>query len=260
MKDGVLAQRLRTSISHTYGLFIGRFVTIVLNGVEVDAFEIPIGESDEVAPAHDIFEDDGVSVELFASIATRKDQEWKGEVAGWYVLCNGRIVVSADKSELTGWGAGALPQFHSSKFRGFVGVAFFKANDALKLPWTTTKRGLNRESAVFQRARNRMRGVARPIITFLDGLYKTDASEDNIGRAIVDAVKSVALSTIAAKPSSAFTVQPRTRTIRASVSIQYDVDRVDLDRVKQHLKRFGWSGSRIGKFTFNYYIENECPE
>jgi hypothetical protein len=260
MKDGVLAQHLRSVISHTYGLFLGRYVSIILNGVAVEGFEIPIGESDEVKPGHQLFEDGEVKVELFASLAQRKDHEWKGETAGWYVLCNGRIVLSADKTELTGWGAGALPQFHTGKFRGFVGIAFFQSNNPLELPWTTTKRGLNRESPVFQRARNEMRSIARPIITFLDSLYKGEPTEENAGRDIADTVRQVSLSTMAAKPPSNFTVQSRTRTYGSTVRIQFDADRADVERIKNHLKKFRWASGRVGKFTFEYYLQNECPE
>ncbi len=260
LKDGVLAQRLRSIISHTYGLFIGRYVVITLNGIDVEPFQIPLGASDDVDPAHDVFKDGAVEVELFASVATRKDGSWKGEAAGWYVLCNGRIVVSADKSELTGWGVGGFPQFHSGKFRGFVGVAFFRSSEALALPWTTTKRGLNRESPVFQAARNRMLGAARPIISFLDSLYKNDDNEEKAGREIADAVTPVSLSAIANKPTSTFTVRTRTRTARPEVSVQYDADRADVDRIKKHLKKFRWSAGRVGHYTFQYFLDNECPE
>lgn len=60
INDGVLEQRLRSIISRTYALFLGRFVVVTLNKVEIAPFEIPIGKSDEVEPGHDLFEDDGV--------------------------------------------------------------------------------------------------------------------------------------------------------------------------------------------------------
>jgi hypothetical protein len=180
--------------------------------------------------------------------------------AGWYVLCNGRIVVSADKSELTGWGVGGFPQFHSGKFRGFIGVAFFRSKEALALPWTTTKRGLNRESPVFQAARNRMLGAARPIISFLDSLYKNEEHEEGEFRKIADAIRPVTLGAISHKSESAFTVRTRTRTARPEVSVQFDADRSDIDRIKKHLKKFSWSAGRVGSYTFQYFLDNECPE
>lgn len=267
IKAGGMDERLRRTVSKTYGLFLDRFVRIKLNGTAVEPFHIPIGESAEVTPAHDEFQDGDVRVRLFASLAARgPNQEWRGDVAGWYALCNGRIVVAADKTDLTGWGtipseSGFLPQFHSGKFRGFIGVAFFESTNPLALPWTTTKRGLNRESPVYLRARNRMRGIARPIITFLDSLYKAEAPEETTGRNIADAVKATNLSTIAAQPQSTFSVTPRGRTsARATVSIQFEADRRDVDRVRKHIKHFKWGANKIGSYTFEHYLKTECPE
>lgn len=261
MNDGILEQRLRTIISQTYGLFIGRYVEILVKGTPVEPFQIPIGVSDDVRPAHDEFQDGEVLVRLFASLAARgQNQEWKAETAGWYALCNGRIVVAADKTELTGWGSGPLPQFHGGKFRGFVGVAFFQSSNSLALPWTTTKRGLNRESPVYQNARNRMRGVARPIITFLDSMYKPDALEETFGRNIADQVKSTALSSIANKPASTFIVNLPRRAPKTTKRVQYDAEIADLERIKKHIKKSSWGANSVGKFTFEHYLKTECPE
>jgi hypothetical protein len=259
IKDGVLEQKLRSVISRTYALFIGRYVSITLNGKEIVGFEIPLGKSNEVEPAYDIFEDDGVKIELFASLAIRKEQEWKAETAGWYVLCNGRVVVAADKTELTGWGAGSLPQFHS-KFRGFIGVAFFRSKDPMSLPWTTSKRGLNQESRVYQNARNRMRGIARPIITFLDSVYKTEMPEDSAGRTIANAVKPVSLSQISLKPATVFAVHPASRSVPTKVSIQFSAEKANVETIRKHLKAYSWGANRIGEHTFNHFLKTECPE
>lgn len=258
--DGTFQERLRSVISQTYGLFITRYVTVTLNGIEIEPFQLPLAASDEVNPGHDVVEDDGVKIELVASLAQRTNQQWKAEPAGWYVLCNGRIVVAADKTELTGWGFGGFPQFHDGKFRGFVGVAFFTAKNPLLLPWTTTKRGLNRESPVYQSARNRMRGIARPIITFLDGMYKREIPEERIEREIADQVKPVTLASIAAKPSTGFTVKPSKRAPKTTVRIQFDAEKADVERIRKHLRKFGWGANRVGQYTFRYYLDNECPE
>jgi hypothetical protein len=260
MDDGTFQERLKSVISQTYGLFIKRYVIITLNGLELEPFQIPLAASAEVQPAHDVFEEHGVRVELFASLAERKNQQWKAEPAGWYVLCNGRIVVAADKGELTGWGTAGFPQFHDGKFRGFVGVAFFKAKDPALLPWTTTKRGLNRESPVYQSARNRMRGIGRPIITFLDSMYKREMPEEKVEREIADQVKPVSLASIAAQPTTNFTLTPTKRAPKTTVKIQYDAEKVDIERIRKHLKKFTLGANKVGQHTFEFYMKNECPE
>lgn len=138
INDGTLESSLRDLIATTYPLFLGRFVTVDLNGGRIEPQKLPLGESAEVTPAYHTFDEGDVQITIIASLAERIDGKWNTDRAGWYVLCNGRIVVSANKTELTDWGV-KLPQF-VSKYRGFLGIAFFSSKNPETLPWTTTKR------------------------------------------------------------------------------------------------------------------------
>lgn len=93
--------------------------------------------------------DDGirssVKLTLYAGIS-----ESNLEDAGWYVICNGRQIVRADKTALTGWGSEieggvATPKAHGqfARFRGYV---FFESDDAQSLPWNTQKSGVDTDS------------------------------------------------------------------------------------------------------------------
>jgi hypothetical protein len=170
-----------------------------------------------------------VKVIFVATLAPR--MQWVQASAGWYVLCNGRVVVSADKTELTGWGEG-FPAFHS-KFRGFIGIALFLSDDPFQLPWTTSKRGLNRESIVFQQSRNRMKGVARPVISFLDKMYPSELNEAVEQRAIAheltqrDLHKELEFTT-----RSSFKAVPKVSEVTTQ-RVQYDAKIVDLERVRK---------------------------
>lgn len=261
LDDGSLETRLPLVIAQTYSLFLGRYVTLKLNKSLVEPFQIPLAGSEEVQIAHDEFEDGDVKVILFASLAARGPRkEWRYENAGWYVACNGRIVVAADKTDLTGWGSGALPSFHS-KYRGFVGLAFFQSQNPLDLPWTTTKRGLNRESPIYQKARNRMRGLARPIMTFLDKMYPSDAAEEPEEREIADRVKPSDIRKAAAKPLATFNVVTASRLKpKTTLRIQYDAEANDVERIKKHLRRPSMKPNEIGKHTFDYFLKTECPK
>ena len=158
-------------IASTYSLFLDRHVGIIVNDHDVKPKPIPFARQEgEVNIAKEKYEQDGVQVTIYAGLASRDSQgQWHQQDAGWYVACNGRLVVVADKSTLTGWGSngGAFVP----KYRGFVGLVLFHSDDLLALPWTTTKRGLNKESSVVQRARTRMMVLARPILTFLNEMY-----------------------------------------------------------------------------------------
>jgi hypothetical protein len=221
----------------------------------VEPFEIPLGQSKEVTPGHDDFEDGGVKVRLFASLSSQP----RAETAGWYVLCNGRVVVHADKSDLTGWGA-ALPQFHT-KYVRFLGLAFFQSRNPVLLPWTTTKRGLNRESRIFQKARNRMAGLSQPILKFLSSMYPSDLIEEPKERRIADTIRPTDVRKVASQPSSVFKVAiPKGSSQLRTVRIQYDAAQRDIERIKKQLRKPSLPANRVGKYTFDHFLKTECPE
>jgi len=196
--------RLEKAIGQTYALFLERFVRVKIGKNVVTPQEIPLGGHQDMKLANENFTINGVTVYLLAGLAEGgKKKGWQAEKAGWYVLCNGRVVVSANKSDLTGWGDGILPNFHS-KHRGFVGIAIFQSTDPLQLPWTTTKRSLNRESAIYQMARNKMGSVARPVIQFLDKQYPEEIEETPSGRVLASNTRKADIRQAAAKPESVF--------------------------------------------------------
>ncbi len=261
LNDGAFAQRLHSVVAQGYALFLKRYVRLFINADEVLPEYIPIAQSNEVRPGKEVYQDDGVDVTLMASIASRHpEQGWVGENAGWYILCNGRVVVPADQTNLTGWGD-ILPSFHTSKYRGFVGIAFFHSKDPLKLPWTTTKRGINRESRVFQLARKRMALVSRPIITFLNKMYPSDVHAEAQERDIAGKVTAVDVRDVYAKKAGPFEVKPKKmQKEKTSVKIQFDAKIADVARAKKCLRQPNWGARKIGEYTFQYFLDNECPE
>ena len=106
--------------------------------------------------------------------------------AGWYVVCNRRVIISADRSDYTGWGTLAeskenIPKYTNAYAR-FRGVVFFDCEDSRKMPWNTTKTGLDDAAVVWQIAYEKMRAHARSVVDFLNVLanevaeYGSDAS------------------------------------------------------------------------------------
>jgi hypothetical protein len=67
-------------------------------------------------PGFDRVTEGKVTCTLLATLAPPSERRL--ESAGWYVICNGRIVLAADKTEVTGWGAAVLPTFQP-KFSAF---------------------------------------------------------------------------------------------------------------------------------------------
>lgn len=258
MADPTFEGRLRKTIAHTYALFLGRYIQVKVNGRNIDPLPIPIGGSQEVEPSRSTFEEDGVHVLLIASVASRNaNQQWTQDQAGWYIACNGRLVIIADKTVLTGWGTGALPAFHS-KYRGFVGLALFQSNNPMKLPWRTTKSGLNQEARIYQIARNKMNMTARPITSFLDKMYPSEPKPENWARDVADKVTQVDVRQLAHKQPSTFKVTPDKKLARkTTVRVQFNAEKADVERVKKHLRRPDMGAGAVGKHTFNEYITNE---
>ncbi len=257
LSDSSFIGLLSRAIGRTYAFFLDRLVTIRLNGKHVEPEEVALAQSQEVKPARKVIRDtrSGVDIELLASLAPH--EQWAAEKAGWYVLCNGRVVLAADKTDLTGWGAG-LPNFHT-KFRGFVGLAFFEATNPLALPWTTTKHGLNKESPVYQDALREMVLLTRPLITFFDSLYPSEAPESLAGRDIVRGISQASVAEIRAKPQGDFAVKPTRTRASSTVKIQYDALKADVDRIRKQIRSPKASAGNIGLLTFEHYLKTECP-
>jgi hypothetical protein len=257
-KSGTFEGHLTEMIARTYCLFLNRYVVVILNGHKVEPSPIPLGKSEDANVAKEEFEDSGVKVTLYAGLAARDPTgEWRAIDAGWYVLCNGRLVVTASRTEETGWGAG-MPTF-VPKYRGFIGLAFFYSTNPLLLPWKTTKQGLNQESLVFQRARTRMATIGRPVLSFLDKMYSSQEIEHEAQRQVAAGIKPLDVRDLTAKPQVTFKTivkPPGEITVR----VQYSAKQSELNRVKKSLGKNTWPATRIGRYTFDHYLKTECPE
>jgi hypothetical protein len=189
-----------------------------------------------------------------------EDQETSTLLAGWYVYCNGRELLHADKSRLTGWGDGN-PSYHP-QFAMFRGYVFFDCADPTRLPWNTTKTGVEPEHPVFQRARLLMIPALREVTRLLnarDREYEIVSGPTPITDAI-GAAKSVTLDKV--KPSDELVRPVETpvtrRPKKTSVSIQYSVAIDVFNQAKERLEVTSpRPGSMVGRKTFQYYVDHE---
>jgi hypothetical protein len=257
--DGTLASNLTDTIGTTYCLFLDRHIRLRLNGSHVSPRPIPLGGSAEVVASKDEFSEDSVHVTIYAGLAARLNGKWSIDRAGWYVLCNGRVVVSADKSELTGW-AKPNAQF-VSKYRGFVGIVFFFSDNPDTLPWTTTKRGMNVESLAYQIARRHMVEAAQPVISFLNRMYPGDEQENIFERGIANDVTAVDVRLLTSAPRSTFEANASpNRKAKTTVKVQYGAEVSELDRARRALRKPSWGASKIGRYALDYFLDREAPK
>lgn len=257
LEGGTIESSLYSSIARTYSFFLKRHVQVSVNGGLVQPFEIPLGRPEEGTASFEEICQDEVKIRLFATVARRDEKgHYSQESAGWYVVCNGRVVLPADKSNVTGWGSDGMPTFQP-KHRSFVGVVFFESENPLLLPWTTTKRGLNRESAVYLRVRNRMVAAARPVISFLNRQYPSDQDTEPTERKIARGVKKATFEQLMSEKSSVFSAPKPKKRSKPTTRVQFDADDKDLDAVRQHLRKPSMPANRIGEHTFRYFLDQE---
>lgn len=251
--DGLFLLQLQDRIARTYSFFIGRVVDIILNNTKIEKEQL------EVSGNHSSkkFKVDSVTCNVTAGIAVITGENFRERNSGWFVFCNGRAVLFADKTALTGWGAG-LPLFQA-KHRPFLGTVFFVSADAEALPWTTTKASINEESVVWQDARRHMVAVGRIVTRFLDSRYTNEGTlvapsdlSDAIGKRMTVLEAAVA-------DERTFRPPPVARAARRTTKVSYDAKDTELKKIEDHLRR-RMSASQIGRYTFEHYLKNEIGE
>lgn len=250
ISDGTFLANLKIRISRTYAFFLGRIVRIFLNKEQVDGTELAIGSN----YASEKFVSGGVTCNITAGLALSTGGNFKDKDAGWFVFCNGRAIIFADKTSRTGWNNAGLPIFQP-KHRPFLGTVFFVSSNPEELPWTTTKGSVNEESAIWQQAKRHMVAVGRIMTSFLDKRYTNDGTE--IPTADLREASGSGVSVLQAAVAKSRTFTPPTKPIPDTIRIQYDAKVSDIERISIYLKRPSWSGAQIGRYTFDYFLKNE---
>lgn len=161
---------LRRKIESHYSVIINKGFEIELNGNIVNPKPIVVRFADQqngnqsvIRPY--IFKGNYDEVEVFVTVGLREpipgdtteeeeSVKFSRDYAGWTVICNDRVVLYCDRTELTGWGLGIVPRYHN-QFIAIAGVVEFRG-DPRKLPTTTTKRGLKFESSIYQQVLKKM--------------------------------------------------------------------------------------------------------
>ena len=182
---------LRATLAVDYLLPLLQGLEISVNGVLVVPTQIEFRGGGDYAPMRSSYEDAGVKVEIVAGMHSAppdtgdpEDPERADQISGWYVVCNGRIVLPANRDESTGWGLDGFPKWHH-QYSGFIGFILFSAANPELLPMTTTKRDVDKSSLVYRRALVQLKEPARTWITYTNArknnLEETHALESGLG-------------------------------------------------------------------------------
>ena len=183
-------------ISTAYALFLEAGVAIMVNKKPAVPVLPEFAGSEDVKSGKRRFKQKGVEVLVMAGLTPRIDRKPRG----WYIFCNGRMVLEANQDFTTGWGD-SLPAFHT-KYNHFLGYVYFKSKDVSKLPWKTTKDGVEHESPIFQKALAEMKILARPVLNFLNKMYPSEAPAEQAERETLQRASAVSVESVASKRQS----------------------------------------------------------
>lgn len=271
LHDGVAAQfdmplflsRMEREIAAKHQLYLERGLTIQVNGRPVVATSVKFAYiSNRLHPAYEEMHSNGVTVKLYSGVgeggpSARSD-------AGWYVYCNGRMVVQADQTELTGWGSlgtNRIPRYHH-QFARFRGCAFFNSVRSSELPWNTTKDGLDVESELYRTVKLRMVSHMRPVITFLNRLDDEYDQPDEDKKVLAEMLNKASYHSLTLLPQAVtakeFFYETPVPTKRApqTARISFLRQKAAVEAVKRCLKVN--TNRQVGERTFDWYLENEC--
>lgn len=249
--------------------FIAGGLEIKVNGHHVDATSLYLLVSEDTSFRPGIQEfvikddsEEEIKVRIIVGVGQSSPPQ-----AGWYVVCNGRVVLEADRRAVTGWGlieeqskSVVIPNYHN-QFSRFRGIVTFDSNDSVRVPWNTTKTDVDQDNPIWQKTFGRMTELMRPVIDFLNEL---DADIDEHTRehspllayvSKVTTVKAEALPT-----TSIFTAPPRGSLYRGpkTVKIQYAKP---VDEVRLLMKELEVSSAKaVGEKTFELIYESMVGE
>lgn len=219
--------------------FIAAGLAVTVNGQHLDATSLYLlVRNREFHPGTDELLFEEVNKELVKASITVGVGPSSPREAGWYIVCNGRVIVEADRSYRTGWGlleeeSGSLliPSFHN-QFARFRGIVSFDSNDSSRVPWNTTKTEVNPDDPVWQKTFSRMMEMMRPVISFLNELDK-DIDEHTRDHSplldLVNQAEQVKPETLPAKAEFAAPARGVLAIRQRTVKIQYSkpVDQVE---------------------------------
>jgi len=264
--------RMRNEVKERYGQLSKKGLEIVLNKEPANMPPYELLSGSGISPEHHEYtrESEGhpVNVRIIAGIGPPRRPVTE---SGWYVYCNGRLVVKADRTELTGWGTNdpdgedGPPAWHPqyNRFRGFV---FFSSAHPSALPWTTTKTEIDKTANVYRNALQRMQSIIKQYASFTNNLKLEYEQDGPTAQPIQDALANASLTKVSSIGQGKFTVPDRSKTTpipstpesSKTTSIQFHVEKSRVDKVKKALNLA--TNRQVGERAFDRLYKEEIGE
>lgn len=254
--DPTFVNELVRTMARDYAFVIRKGFSITVNGIRVPDYEYRLKEGENIEPAVIEYADDGVRVRIVAGLMKELDSEIPDdlrladtEAYGWYVVCNDRVVLAGDKSDLTVWGQQGFNVWHP-QYRGFAGFVFFESEDPKKLPWTTTKREVDVGEPLYMRAIARMKELTSQFMAYTNQRKSNADAAKKVESAAASVSVSSGLTT--PKPMKLPTVNGKQTGVE-HVTIAYPKPKEQVKEVAEALGNFNMSAREVGIRTFEYY-------
>lgn len=247
----VFENRLFTYVENFRTIEAENGLKIYINHNEVSIFKERLIQNENIHCYKNYFKIDETEIRVIAGIS----HNGQPEKAGWYIFCNGRLVLYADKTNITGWGTN-YRLYHPSlaSFRGYV---YFESKDLFSLPWNTTKTGVDTNNKAYIIAMDMMKEAVEQVGKNVSSI-KEDYDVNNIDEIeeIQNATEVVlAQSSVRAITTSQdFTikkVEPKEKLVNISFKEPEEKFKIAYDYAKVKSRK------EFGHKLFEYYYEME---
>lgn len=254
-ENPIFRDRLNKMIARDYAFILSRGLQVSVNGTVIQAVMPSFRESADIAPYKHFEERDGVRIEITCGLADAPPDDTSATartpeagVYGWYVVCNDRVVVSADKSAETGWGVRPVPAWHP-QFIGFMGVARFESDDPKLLPWKTTKRDVDASNPFYQSALAVMMRATKRLTDYTNARR----AEAKKAKRVEKQAPTRPVQRVTANVAPIFPAIAQ----RDVVLIEFVRERAEVEALSEALGLIGSSPSEVGIRSFEYCYRRE---
>ena len=250
--NSVSRKKLKVEIEKTLAYSLGKNLHLTINSEFAKSKPILLLGSDSIKPYYKTLNYGTVTIDIYAGVGNPFPDD-----AGWYIYCNDRLMISANKENLTGWEGGrnyfndtGVQKYHN-KVAMFRGLVFFSSKDSKDLPMTTTKTGIDSNSHIYKSTREYMIEAMKIVLEKLNEIEDSKTRKEIVQNSVMQDIKD--FNTIELKNSFQFPDIPKTLGNLAFQNISYKVDKNIFDNVKNHL---GVDRPKeVGVETFNYFVK-----
>ena len=265
--DQTFINGLVKMMARDYAFVLSKGFSVKINTpqgmLEIPKYDYRLKESAALAPAVIEYADEGVEIKIIAGLIDELPDEIpeelrpdKTDAYGWYLICNDRLVVAGDKTNLTVWGNGNFPDWHP-QYRGFGGFVFMNSTqDASKLPWRTTKREVDIDNPIYKRAVEKMQTLTRQFIIY-SNLRKDNLVAAKEAEKVVPSVNIVEVKSTDREMKLPTVVPVAKERI---VTVAYPKPLAKVKKAAEALGDFSLSAREVGSKAFDYFYKNEVEE